>query len=376
MNHIPNRPEVRSAPHYLRPLGYETLLMGKSHVAPNSVYDWDAYYAPETKAGESREVLPLARLENYLQNASAPFCLFLASDFPHGPYPDRPALTRDEVYVPPGANPNPNLKQKAGYYASIAADDRQVGQVIQLLQQSGQWEQTIFIYASDHGIDAKYTVSDQGLRIPLLIRMPHQSHAGNSSDALISLADILPTLIEWAGGQAPPEIDGVSLLPLIDGKTAHIRREVLGVQTWQNVQKPKVFPARALIESRYKLTENFNALAIHQRNLGDNPVVNEFITLGAQAFPHTPELELYDVNADPFEHHNLAGDPAHAETVKRMRQRLHTLLQEQHDFVLEQPASILLKPTLHPLDRSSAWKKVTPELEGQLSDRDYRPSHY
>jgi len=375
MNHIPSRPGVRSAPHYLGPLGYETILAGKSHVKPDSVYAWDAYFPAVKSPKEARNVLPLADLKDYLSNATSKFCIFLASDFPHGPYPDRPALLLDQAYTPPGANPKPNLKQRAGYYDSIATDDRQVGSVIALLQQTGQWENTIFIYAADHGIDGKYTVSDQGLRVPLLIRFPANRHAGQSTDALISLTDILPTFIEWAGGQVPAELDGISLHPLIEGQVARARDELIGVQTWQNVQKAKVFPARTIIEQRYKLTENFNAQAIHERNFGVNPVVNAFIAKGANAFPHTPKLELYDVIADPFEHHNLADLPEHTATTERLRARLRTLLAAQHDFVLERPAAILLKPTLHPLDETSQWKQVEPELEGKLTPEDYRPSH-
>lgn len=376
MNHIASRPGVRSAPHYLGPLGYETILFGKSHVKPESVYAWDAYYPPVKNEQEARDVLPFSDLKNYLSTNPGNFCLFLASDFPHGPYPDLPALAPDEVYIPAGANPKPNLKQRAGYYDSIAADDRQVGRVIKLLQQTEQWENTIFIYASDHGIDGKYSVSDRGLRVPLMIRFPDNRHAGKSTDALISLIDILPTFIEWAGGQVPPELDGVSLHALIEGQVEKARDEVIGVQTWQNVQKAKVFPARTIIEQRFKLTENFNAEAIHKRNLGDNPIVNAFIVKGAKAFPQKTQLELYDVLEDPFERHNLAYLPEHAATTKRLRARLHTHLAVHHDFVLEHPTSILLKPTLHPLDETSRWKQVEPELEGQLSPSDYRPSHH
>lgn len=374
MNHLKSRSGVRSVAHYLEPLGYDAVLAGKSHVGPNSVYAWTHYFP--SVSGGARDSLPFDRLKKYFAENEQPFCLFLASEFPHGPYPDVPALEEDEFYWPEGSRPHANLKQKAGYYANIKNDDQQLGQVIDLLKRSGKWDTTIFIYAPDHGIDGKYTVSEAGLRVPLLIRYPDGTGNGRTFEALVSLADVIPTIVEWANGSVPEGLDGVSLLPLIEGRASQVRRSTLGVQTWQNVQKAKVFPARSITEERFKLIVNFNALEIHERNFGPNPAANAFMKRGAEAFPKKREFELYDLSLDPFERRNLAYESEYKETLKRLHYDLLEQLRERGGFLVGESPEILLKPTLHPLDETSRWKHVPSELESKLTSDDYIDAHY
>ncbi|MCH5714805.1 sulfatase-like hydrolase/transferase [Niabella hibiscisoli] len=110
----------------------------------------------------------------------------------------------------------------AAYYQSIGEADRMLGEVMQALDRSGQAGNTMLMFLADQGAQfpgAKWTVYDQGLRVPLLVRWPGQTPKGSRSDALISLVDLTPTLIDIAGGQAISKLDGRSFKNVLTGKT-------------------------------------------------------------------------------------------------------------------------------------------------------------
>jgi len=377
MNHIPSRIGTKSVAHYLQDLGYQVILAGKSHVKPDTVYEWSEYWPLERTENSKKGSLPLGKLRDFLKAKTGPVCVFMASDLPHGPYPSMSPIPEDEYHaMPHKSNTAGARKWAAGYYENIRRDDTQLGEVIKILKASGSWDQGVFFYAPDHGIDGKFTTYDRGLRVPLLMHWNGHAQAGVELDQLVHFIDIVPTIVDIAGGEPLEGLDGKSLLPLLSGNVETLHEAVYGLQTCQNIQNTHIFPARCITTDRYKLTIQFNALEALEKNSGENPIINEFLRMGAQKNRHRRLIELYDLSEDPFEQNNLAGQPEFKAVRDKLVTRLLEWMHAQEDFIELGKPLPLLKPNLHPLDKTTRFKDVPDHLEGKLKKSDYLPGHY
>jgi uncharacterized sulfatase len=350
-NHGSADPEVKSLPHYLAPLGYRTAVAGKTHVAPMSAF-------------------PFAWIERSPQAVTAfldedperPFALVISQNAPHRPWPEDTDFDPAELGVPPDQIDTQELREaRAHYLAAVELGDTEMGTYLDLIEARGVAENTIVIFLSDHGAPfpfAKWTLYDAGLRIPLLVHWP--SHlAPGSTDALTSSIDLLPTLVELAGGEPPRTLDGESLVPLLRGELASHRRLVFGSHSSRNVSNaPDDFEIRSARSESFHYIRNLNPETTFTNNIteGSNPLWAIFMWIrrgtGLTAAPyweswqiaaetdpsvaarvdhyqHRPAEELYDLRVDPSELHNLAPDNAHAAALLGMRARLDSWLARQ-----------------------------------------------
>ena len=368
-NHIGVKPDIKSITSLLKESGYEVVLAGKSHVKPNKVFDWTHYF-PKI----NNRYLPLEQIDDYLKNVNKPFCLIIASDYPHGPYPQTSNYSKADIFKLP-YDPSYIGNHKPGYYQNIQDDNDQLGQVLNMVDNYGLKENTMFIYASDHGLSGKWSLKEQGLRVPFIVRWPGKIKPNTTSETLLTLVDVLPTILEVSNTEIPSEIDGKSFLETLNGSKMKIHDYVFGVSTRQNIRECKIFPSRMIRGNRYKLIRNFNSVEVVNSNLGDNPVINEFAKIGAESFPNVPYEELYDLEKDPYQKVNLINDPKYKKIRNRLSVALENWMKSQEDFLLENPISVL-KPTLHPLDKNSKWNNVPDDLIGKLDDEDYVKLHY
>tara|TARA_B100000676_G_scaffold18927_1_gene16491 strand:+ start:2870 stop:4270 length:1401 start_codon:yes stop_codon:yes gene_type:complete len=368
-NHIGVKPDIKSITSLLKESGYEVVLAGKSHVKPNKVFDW-TYYFPKV----NNRHLPLEQIEDYLKNVNKPFCLIIASDYPHGPYPQTSNYSKADIFKLP-YDPSYIGNHKPGYYQNIQDDNDQLGQVLNMVDNYGLRENTMFIYASDHGLSGKWSLKEQGLRVPFIIRWPGKIKPNTTSETLLTLVDVLPTMLEVSNTEIPSEIDGKSFLETLNGSKMKIHDYIFGVSTRQNIRECKIFPSRMIRGNRYKLIRNFNSVEVVDSNLGDNPVINEFAKIGAESFPNVPYEELYDLEKDPFQKVNLINNPKYKKIRNRLSVALENWMKSQEDFLLDNPISVL-KPTLHPLDKNSKWNNVSDDLIGKLDEDDYVKLHY
>jgi len=181
----------------------------------------------------------------------------------------------------------------AAYYAQIEHIDAEVGQILDALERSGQREDTLVIFMSDHG----EMLGDHGLRlkgcrfyeglvrVPLIVAWPGRFRAGLRSDALVELLDLAPTLLAAAGLPVPPQMQGRSLLPLLTGEAAPDRhRPFVRSEYHDALDLPGGSRATMLRDERHKL------VVYHGHGLG----------------------ELYDLRDDPDEFSNLWDEPARA----------------------------------------------------------------
>ena len=368
-NHIGVKPDIKSITSLLKESGYEVVLAGKSHVKPNKVFDW-TYYFPKV----NNRHLPLEQIEDYLKNVNKPFCLIIASDYPHGPYPQTSNYSKADIFKLP-YDPSYIGNHKPGYYQNIQDDNDQLGQVLNMIDNYGLRQNTMFIYASDHGLSGKWSLKEQGLRVPFIIRWPGKIKPNTTSETLLTLVDVLPTMLEVSNTEIPSEIDGKSFLETLNGSKMKIHDYIFGVSTRQNIRECKIFPSRMIRGNRYKLIRNFNSVEVVDSNLGDNPVINEFAKIGAESFPNVPYEELYDLEKDPFQKVNLINNPKYKKIRNRLSVALENWMKSQEDFLLDNPISVL-KPTLHPLDKNSKWNNVSDDLIGKLDEDDYVKLHY
>ena len=368
-NHIGVKPNIKSITSLLKESGYEVVLAGKSHVKPNKVFNWTHYF-PKLE----NRFLPLAKIDDYLKNVKKPFCLIIASDYPHGPFPKTLNYTKKDIYKLP-YDPSYIGNHKPGYYQNIKDDNDQLGEVLNMVDNYGHNENSMFIYASDHGLSGKWGLSEQGLQVPFVVRWPGKIKPNSTSNTLLTLVDVLPTLLEVSKTKIPKDIDGKSFIKTLLGSDEEINEYVFGVATKQNIRECKIFPSRMVREKRFKLIRNFNSIEVFDSNLGDNPFVNSFAKIGAESFPNIPYEELYDLEKDPYQKINLINDNKYKNIRNRLSIALENWMLAQEDFILENPISVI-KPTLHPLDKSSKWNTVPNDLLGKLKDDDYVKLHY
>ena len=368
-NHLPVKPNLKTVIDYMKAEGYEVVLAGKGHVKPNSVFQWSKYF----KSVDNR-YLPLDKLENYLENIKKPFCVFVTSDFPHGPYPKISEYTNEDIYQLPYDKGN-FRKFKTGYYQNIRDDNAQLERVLEIVETNGLVDNSIFIYASDHGISGKWGVAEQGLKVPFIVRWPGVVEANSVSETMLNFVDILPTFLDIIGADIPKDLDGNSFQSTLKGNTDPIHDYIFSLSTMQNIQKCKVFPSRAIRGKRFKFIRNYNSIEVVESNYGSNPVINAFIRKGAESFPNVPFEELYDLELDPYQEQNLINNPEYLEQKNRLSSALENWMIAQNDFLIHQKMP-LIKPTLHPLDRNSKWNKVDEDLVGKIDDSDYIILHY
>lgn len=359
----------KSVTAYLKSQGYDVILAGKSHVAPDNVYNWTTSLGFETIAGiEPEEAVPITKIKDYLSSTTKPFCIFVASHYPHPPYSDSSNYKVSDVVV------HPYMSGKAagrtGYYASIENDDKQIKAIVDFVDSNPKFDNTVFVYSADHGSAGKYTPYEPGVNVPFVVRWKGKVQAGTVSNALIHYTDVVPTFLDIAGAPVLTDLDGKSFLKVLTGETATHNEYVYGVVTNQNVQNPEIFPARSVRGERFKYIRNTNSIEVYENNLGSDQSLNAFIERGAKNHPKIPYEEVYDLQNDPWEKVNLAKDPAYATERQLLSDKLDAWMVQQNDFLRFYPAPLVVASEFK-LDESGADNNIPSNLEGTLANSEF-----
>jgi arylsulfatase A-like enzyme len=203
-----------------------------------------------------------------------------------------------------------------------------------VLEQHGLRENTILVVTTDHGLAmpmAKGTLRDAGLETLLLMRYPVGGWGqGRRIDELISNVDILPTLLEACGLSIPPRVQGDSFLPLLQGKVGAARDAVYAEKTFHDCYDPM----RCVRTRRYKYIRYFEKSS-HHRVPGD--VVNGGASRELGQVSRGEAEELFDLEQDPNERRNLAGDVGARDVCQEMRARLAAWMKSTEDPLLAGP---------------------------------------
>ncbi|NLE60699.1 MAG: sulfatase-like hydrolase/transferase [Planctomycetes bacterium] len=310
-------------PASMKQAGYFTYHHGKkgnNAVLIQKLFDVDKYVdeGTERKSGEpGKSIVDEAIVFLKDRRADKPFFMYLAFGNPHDPrvadqkyldlyhrdkiplpknymplhpFDNGEMVIRDELLAPWPRTEDEIRRQLHEYYAVISGLDRNVGRLLTAVKQLGLSDNTIIIYSSDnglavgsHGLMGKQSLYDHSAKVPLIMVGPGIPRG--SSDALVYLMDIFPTICEMTGTAIPDGLDGTSLKPVIDKKAESVRDSIF--MSYGNCQ-------RGIREERFKLIRY--------------PLINK--------------TQLFDLQADPDELHNLADDTGQNERIDKMMAEL------------------------------------------------------
>ncbi|MCA9240350.1 MAG: sulfatase [Planctomycetales bacterium] len=347
-NHSRPRAEIRKWPAYFQQLGYEVVAFGKvAHYKQAPLYGFDQH-----AAGVFRAKGNMQAARKYLNeyNGEKPVCLMFGTHQPHVPWPQPRGYDPADVALPPTHVDTPTTRKfRAQYYTAVTKADQMLGVIYDLAREK-LGEDTVFVFTSDHGAQwpfGKWNLYEEGVRTPLIVSWPGVTTPGSRSTAMVSWVDLLPTLLEAAGGEppkSPDAIDGRSFAGVLRGATAEHREEIYTTHSGDG--NFNVFPMRAVCDGRWKYILNLHPEFKYQSHItraGNVDGAGYWVTWVEKAnhdqraeevvkrYLRRPAEELYDLRADPHEEHNLADDPHQAERRRAMRRRLENWMEQQGD---------------------------------------------
>lgn len=387
-------------PRVMQRAGYRTAQIGKYHVAPKIVYQFETFLR-----GNGRNAVAMAEQSRDFiadKQDDRPFFLYFGTSDPHrgggvdktserdlkpdlfGNKPNRGSHEGvDEVFfdpadvvIPPFLPDTPETREElAQYYQSCARIDQGLARLVEILKEEDLYDKTMIVFTSDHGMafsGGKTTVYEGGLRVPFVVRNPYASARGKETEAMISHVDITPSLLDFAGGLDPEtngpkdwldpkefwsehpdaalanrsgnhdfrSYHGRSWLPVLEDPDATHHEAVFASHTFHEIQM--YYPMRVVRDKQFKLIWNIAhglpypfasdlwAASSWQAQWQKGPdapyglkTVDEYV--------NRPAFELYDIQVDPHEGNNLAGDPAYADVLKQYQDQLKDHQQEMDD---------------------------------------------
>jgi arylsulfatase A-like enzyme len=357
----------------IRDAGYEIAFLGKSHVegALKDRY-WDYYFGFEGQAdyfhpkitegrngkyGEPKvydqyvDDLLTDRAVAWLKEPhEKPLCIFVWFYAPHAPFirPKRRINDYNGVPIPvpktfseyeQGYPGKPKLVAEAlnkvgfqflendaprsleelvkDHYVGVESNDDDMGRIFQVLRDKNIVDDTAVVWSSDHGFFLgehcfydKRLMYEPSIRVPLMIRYPRRIKAGTVREEMAINVDVSSTLLDLAGVPIPAAFQGSDLMPLAEGQNVPWRKDWL-YEYYEYPVAENIPPNRGVRTERYKYIHYY---------------------LEPQFF------ELYDLQTDPDEMHNLYGDPKYANLVTQLKNRLEELRKETKDhYVYARP---------------------------------------
>jgi uncharacterized sulfatase len=258
----------------------------------------------------------------------------LLVDAPHDPsslelppyYPDTPVIRRHWAH----------------YFDLITAMDRQVGEILQQLEEDGLAQNTVVFFFSDHGAGlprAKRWMWDCGLHVPLIVRWPGRLDPGSTTDRLVSFVDFGPTVLSVADVAVPGHMQGVPFLGSVERPP---RQYIFAARDRMDETYDMI---RAVRDRRYKYIRNYEPERPYDQYLTypeGFPVMQEMRRVenaGELKGPerlffrdYKPFEELYDTEKDPHELNNLAESAEHAAILERLRTAMNTWMRSSRDL--------------------------------------------
>jgi len=340
-NHTFKRDGVASLTENVKALGYEVAAFGKvAHGNDVVRHGFDVQARPAS----------VKVVGDFLagRKADRPLCLFVGTPEPHVPWPDLDGYEPDKVRLPPTHVDTAETRDfRCRYYTDVTKADAFVGDMLALARKHLDAKNTLVVYTSDHGAQwpfGKWNLYDAGIRVPFLAAWPSVIAPGSKSDALCSWVDLLPTLIDAAGGTPPKDIDGKSFLPVLKGEAKGHREAIFATHSGDG--EMNVYPIRCVRTAGWKYVRNLHPEFVHGTHIDramDADGVKYFRSWEEKAktdpaaaalvkrYRERPREELYDLAADPYETTNLAADAKQAERLTGLRKQLDDWMKAQLD---------------------------------------------
>jgi arylsulfatase A-like enzyme len=338
---------------YFRKAGYQTAYFGKRHLC----FKVDNSFQETKEPGKNHDVSTLESAVRFLEGKHEhPFLLVVSFMNPHNvcelargeklpdgpigeaPAPDKcppaPANLAPQQNEPDamtlirkGYHASPRFpvgsftadqwrKLRWGYYRLVEKVDAQIGTVLDALRKAGQEANTVVVFTSDHGecagahgFNQKTVFYEESVRVPLIISQKNRTKPGTCDNLVNTGIDLLPTLLDFAGAPVPKKMTGRSLRPLALGEPVAAWRDHIVVENHMD-QADSIGEFRPTAEGRMVLTGKYKYCVFSRGERRES---------------------LVDLEADPGEMKNLAGDPAYRKTLLDHRALLAKFAKEQTD---------------------------------------------
>lgn len=280
-------------------------------------------------------------------------------------------------------------KQEVRYDWALYLDqmehvDGQVGAILKRLKDENILDNTMVIFIGDNGrcqVRGKGYLYEDGVNVPAIIRYPAKITAGTVSDELVPMIDIVAQILFEAGVSIPSYMQG---RPFLENSAFNREFVFVARDRWDEIMEK----SRSVIGKRFKLIRNDMALVPYDadqgylNNSGVRPILPQLRTMftngelnpvQAQFFqPQKPEIQLFDLENDPWEINNLAGDTAHSDMVDSLMKKLAEWEREENDLgrIPEDPS--VLDNTMKPrfdanvhMQKIIQTHKITLTIEGE-----------
>lgn len=371
------KPKFAVFTHALEDAGYQTAATGKTWGPGRLDKGWTRPLFQKTynrhKLEQRRRGLSAndyaANFAEFIKqrDKSKPFFFWLGTSEPHQNYDVgawKEAGKRLADARLPGCLPDdPTTRGEIlDYGLEIEHFDRHLARAIEVLEAAGELDNTLIIVTSDHGNPlprSKCNLYDSGTRVPLAVRLPGRVPGGREVNDFISLVDLAPTFLDLAGGKVAKEVSGRSLWPILSSsKSGRVEKDrdmiVTAIERHIICRRDGVgYPMRSIRTHDWAYIRNYEPdrwpagdpdfVSSHQGFYGDvdRGESKRFMLARAQdskvrpfclrAFGRRPAEELYDMQADPEQLHNLADDPRHAEIKRQLEARMNEFLTAHGD---------------------------------------------
>jgi len=325
-----------------------------------------------------------------------PFAFWCGFHEPHRAY-DKGSGVRsgkriEDVVVPPFLPDAPEVRSDIlDYYVEIEHLDHHLGRMLDLLEKRGELENTLVVITADNGMPfpkSKATMYEYGIHMPLAVAWPAVCKGGRKVDDLISFTDFAPTFLEAAGIPAPRPMTGRSFLNVLkasgSGRVDPARSWVVsGRERHSHARFDNLgYPTRALRTHEYLYIKNFKPELWPAGDPElfadiDNGPTKQYMMehrndpevkpLFDAAFGKHPADELFDIRTDPGCMKNLAGSPAYAAVVKKLRTQLEKTLTAQKDPRILGSGDVF--------DSYPRYSPMRPQLGGFAEEGKYNPKY-
>lgn len=328
--------------------GYETAHCGIEHVHPHAHGTGDGgVYDHALTPGNSAAAAGVAKAVCEYLNAGPekPFFLSVGTQQTHTPYPDPqpelfPAENPDHCMPPRPFADTPALRaMTAGFKRSAREMDDAFGAILQTLEQQGLLDNTYVFAFTDHGLQWPLhigNVGEHGNAAFFIANGPSHFDGGRTMDAMVSLMDLVPTVCDLVGLEPMAWLQGLSLLPLVDGAVDRLHDQLFFEQTWHAAYEPM----RAVRTDRHIYIRRFDVRDdLVLPNTDDTPAKQDLIDHDWQQQPRAQEM-LYDHYFDPDGLKNLAGCSQLAQVQQALAASLEQWMQDTHDPLLHGPVRL------------------------------------
>ncbi|TWU67339.1 sulfatase [Crateriforma conspicua] len=283
-------------------------------------------------------ISPIDYAENLRQflddrNQDQPFFFWAGIHEPHGPYGDQNhqrlagqfGVSPDSIPMPPVMDDSEtNRIERGNTLYEIAYADQQLAQMLALLEQTGEAENTLVVVTSDNGsvvldgdnLRAKASPYDNGVHVPLAIRWPAKMPGGRTVTDFVCLIDLAPTFLRLAEIPVPDGMSGKSLVPILrseeSGRIDPGRSTVVTGLEWHGEFDPDSRSSRSIRNDRFSYIVRYG-------------------NANGPQWTHPIAKEFYEVANDPWEQHNLIDDPQYSDDVASLSSQLEQYQRQTGD---------------------------------------------